>query len=149
MLEESYRQFAQAFATRIVESDFVAAHQMLAPWLIPAVTAQDLQALVQRKIEEVAEANDLEGELHPGSYDIDWNSSTLEDLKRQPSYREPRQIPEEINEENYRQWMVIQFRPGQREQDELGIDVWLDWWMMLVDVKGEPRIGFFEIEDPD
>ena len=45
--------------------------------------------------------------------------------------------------------MVIQFQPSEAEQDELGIDAWLDWWMMLVDVEGELRIGYFEIEDPD
>jgi hypothetical protein len=45
--------------------------------------------------------------------------------------------------------MVIQFMPNHEEQDELGIDAWLDWWMILVEVEGAYRIGFFEIEDPD
>lgn len=148
-MREAYKEYAQTFATRIIESDFVAAHKMLAPWLMQTVTPQQLQALIQKEVQEVAEANELEGELHPSSCEIDFNSSTLKDLKAPISYREARPIPEEINEENYRQWMVIQFQPSKQEQDDLGIDAWLDWWMILVELDGEHRIGFFEIEYPD
>lgn len=149
MLEKPYRQFAETFAAKIIDSDFVAAHEMLAPWLMRSVTPEQLRRLIQKEVQEVAEANELEGDLHPSSYEIDSNICTLRDLKAAPSYKEPRHIAEEINEENFRQWMVIQFQPSEQEQDELGIDAWLDWWMMLVDVQGELRIGFFEIEEPD
>ena len=149
MLEQPYRQFAHTFATRIIESDFAGAHKLLAPWLMQSVTPDQIRAMIKKEVQEVAEANELEGEMHPTSYEIDSNSCSLSDLKEIPSYREPRQISDQINEETYRKWMVIQFQPSEAEQDELGIDAWLDWWMMLVDVEGELRIGYFEIEDPD
>jgi hypothetical protein len=122
---------------------------MFASWLIRAVTPQQLRESIEQEVKEVAEANELEGGLHPTSYEIDSNTCSLEDLKKPPSYREPRRIPEEVNEENYRQWMVVQFQPAPEEQDELGIDAWLDWWMLLVEEDGELKIGFFEIEGPD
>src|ERR1051325_6532771 len=149
MLDPAYREFAQTFATRIIESDFIGAHQLLAPWLQQTMTAEQIREVIQKQIQEVAEANELEGEFHPSHFEIDSNSCKLDDLKGEMSYREPRPIPNEVTAENFRQWMVIQFMPNHEEQDELGIDAWLDWWMILVEVEGEYRIGFFEIEDPD
>ena len=149
MLNPAYRQFAQTFATRIIQSDFDGAHQLLAPWLRQMVSAEQIRALIQKEVQEVAEANELEGEFNPGDFNIDSNSCTLDDLKEEMSFRESRQITQEVTAENFRQWMVIQFMPTQQEHDELGIDAWLDWWMIVVEIEGEYRIGFFEIEDPD
>lgn len=149
MLKRAYKDFAQAFAVNIIELDFVAAHRMLAPWLMNSITPEQLRRLIHKEVQEVAEANEIEGEYHPGSYEIDSNICTLQDLKETPSYRDARQIAEQVNEENYRQWMVIQFQPTQQEQEELDIDAWLDWWMIVVEVEGELRMGYFEIEDPD
>lgn len=149
MLNPDYKQFAQAFATRIIQSDFIGAHQLLAPWLRQTVSAEQIRALIQKQVQEVAEANELEGEFHPSAFEIDSNRCTLDQLKEQESFREPRQIPQGVIAENFRQWMVIEFMPNEQEQDELGIDAWLDWWMIVVEIEGEYRIGFFEIEDPD
>ena len=149
MLKPAYSDFAQLFANKIIESDFLAAHQMLAPWLMNSITPEQLRWLIQKEVQAVAEINELEGEYHPSSYELDSNSCTLQALKEELSYRETRQIVKEINERNYRQWMVIQFQPTEQEQYDLGIDAWLDWWMLLVDVAGELKIGFFELEDPD
>ena len=149
MIDKTYEEFARDFATRVIESDFVAAHRMLAPWLAAVVTPQQIHDLIKKGVEEVKEANDLDGELHPTSFQIDYNSCTLQDLKEMPSYREARKISEEVNDQNFRQWMVIEFQPTEQEQDDLGIDAYLDWWMMLVDVAGEIKIGYFDIEDPD
>jgi hypothetical protein len=149
MIDKTYEEFARAFATRVIESDFAAAHRMLAPWLAATIAPEQIQEMIKKEVEAVKEANELEGELHPTSYQIDYNSCTLQDLKEMRSYREARKISEEINDRNFRQWMVVQFQPTEQEQDDLGIDAYLDWWMMLVHVGGEIKIGYFEIEDPD
>ena len=75
----------------------------------------------------------------------------IHDLRKPRTYvtsrRSNESLPPEITEENFRKWMVIQFTPA--PEDELDVDAWFDWWMMLVEVGGEYRIGYFEIEDPD
>jgi hypothetical protein len=149
MLESAYQDFGQTFANLIIKSDYSAAYQMLAPWLQINITQEQLCWLIRQEIQAVAEANELEGEYQPTHYELDSNSCTLQNLKQDYSYRIARQIADEITEQNYRQWMVIQFQPTEQQQYDLGIDAWLDWWMLLVDVDGELKIGFFEIEEPD
>ena len=149
MLDPACREFAEAFATRIIESDFDGAHRLLAPWLRQTVTPEHLRELIQKEVLEVAEANELDGDFHPSHFELDSNHCTLDNLKEDMSWREARPIPDEVTAENFRQWMVIEFMPTRQDQDELGIDAWLDWWMLVVAAEGEYRIGFFEIEDPD
>lgn len=146
-INEQYREFAAGFARAVIAKDFTSAHRMLAAWLRPSVTAEGLARLIEEKVAEIAEANELEGELHPGSYEIDWNISSLQDLRGMPSYAEPRTIPAEVTEENYRQWMVIQFQP--KEDEDLDIDAYLDFWIIVVEEGGEHKIGYYEIEYPD
>lgn len=146
-LNPIYRDFAERFADAIVAKDFSAAHQLLAPWLQKSVTPKYLAQIIQDKVKEIAEANELDGEFHPGSYEIDWNTCSLEDLNSPRSFEEDRSIPEEVTDKNYRQWMVIQFQPG---KEEMEIDAYLDWWMAVVEQEdGEYKIGYFEIEYPD
>ena len=57
------------------------------------------------------------------------------------------QIPEEITQENYRKRLVVEFTPS--EEEEIDVDAWLDFWMIVVEEDGKMRIGYFEIEDPD
>jgi hypothetical protein len=146
-LNKSYRKFAAQFAEAVIAKDFTTAHQMLAPWLRRSVTPQQLSRIIKEKVNEIAEANELGGDLHPGSYQIDWNISTLEDLRTPPSYGDERSIPAEVTDKNFRQWMVIQFQP--KEEEELEIDAYLDWWMMVVEEGGEQKIGYYEIDYPD
>jgi len=150
-VEESYKQFAEAFAHSIVRLDYSAAHKMLAPWLQSEITPERLRQFVETELKEVAEGFDLEEIIYPKAYNVDGNSCSLNDLRKPRTYvtsrRSNESLPPEITEENFRKWMVIQFTPA--PEDELEVDAWFDWWMMLVEVGSEYRIGYFEIEDPD
>jgi hypothetical protein len=39
--------------------------------------------------------------------------------------------------------------PAEGEDAELDVDAWFDFWMALVEIEGEYKIGYFEFEDPD
>ena len=150
-MEESYRQFADAFAHSIIRLDYSAPHKMLAPWLQPVITPERLREFVETELQEVAAGFGLEDIIYPKAYQVDGNSCSLRDLREPRSYvtsrRSHESLPPEVTEENFRKWMVIQFTPA--PEDELEVDAWFDWWMMLVEVDGELRIGYFELEDPD
>ncbi|HEX8891304.1 MAG TPA: hypothetical protein VF779_19305 [Pyrinomonadaceae bacterium] len=150
-MEEAYKQFADAFAHSILRLDFSAAHKMLAPWLKDEITPERLRLFVETELKEVAAGFDLEEIIYPKAYHADGNSCSLDDLRSARSYitsrRSNESIPTEVTEENFRKWMVIQFTPA--PEGELEMDAWFDFWMMLVEVGGEYRIGYFEFEDPD
>ena len=150
-MEESDRQFADTFAHSIIRMDYAAAHRMLASWLQPEVTPERLREFVETELKAVAEGFDLEEIIYPKAYHADGNSCSLNELRAERSYatsrRSSESVPPEVTEENFRKWMVIQFTPA--PEDGLDVDAWFDWWMILVEVDGEYRVGYFEIADPD
>lgn len=155
MLDPAYRKFAEEFAAKINSQDFEAAHRCFAPWLRGEITPEVLRQEVERELRETADAAGLEELIYPKSFEIDSNTCTIDDLReiktREYAYgrRVRRAIPDEITSENFRQWMVIQFTPAEGEDAELDLDAWFDFWMAIVDVGGEYKIGYFEFEDPD
>jgi hypothetical protein len=146
-LKKSHRDFAGRFARAIIAKDYAAAHRMLAPWLQRSLTPARLAEVIEAEVKEIADINEIGADVHPKTYQIDSNICTLEDLKGFRSYAEDRIIAPEVTDENFRKWMVIQFQPS--EDEELDVDAYLDWWMILVEQDGEYSIGYFEIEDPD
>ena len=148
-MEEAYKAFGQAFGRAIVAKDFTAAHGMLAPWLQREITPAALQQEIEGECAEFRELYELPEDtpLYPADFTMDGNSSTMEDLKAEPSYRQGRSIPPEVTTENFRKWMVIEFLPDPEE--EMEFDAYFDWWMIVVDVDGQQKVGYYEIEDPD
>ncbi|MEW6211838.1 MAG: hypothetical protein AB1631_26005 [Acidobacteriota bacterium] len=155
MLDPAYLKFAEEFAAKINAVDFEAAHHCFAPWLRGEITPEVLRQEVEAELRETADAAGLEELIYPESFEIDSNTCTIDDLRdlktREYAYgrRVRRDIPDEITSENFRQWMVIQFTPAEGEDAELDVDAWFDFWMAIVDVDGEYKIGYFEFEDPD
>lgn len=154
MLDPAYHKFAEEFARKINAGDFQAAKLFLAPWLRGEITPDGLREMVETELRETGDAAGLEELIYPKDFQIDSNICTIDELReiRKRGYynrRTERAISDEITSENFRQWLVIQFTPAEGEDAELDIDAWFDFWMAIVDVDGEYRIGYFEFEDPD
>ena len=51
------------------------------------------------------------------------NASQLPSLREKPSWKpEPRPIPADVTEGNFRQWMTIQLQTSDEDQQALGLD---------------------------
>jgi hypothetical protein len=168
-MEDAYKQFAAEFAAAVCAKDYQAAQGMLAPWLQQTIAPAKLQEMIEREIREVCEAAELEEPAYPEAWDIDGNSSTLESLRDPSSFISTRNsgwlhgegqgysgagdivkpIAADVTAENFRQWLCIQFMPNEDAQGDLDIDAFVDFWMALVEVNGQYKIGYFELEDPD
>jgi hypothetical protein len=162
-----YKEFADTFARALVARDFDKAHAMLADWLQPKVSAATLQAMVEKEIREVCEANEVTEEVYLKEWQITGNSCSLESLRDPKIYTSVRNsgwlgkqkkdgsgelvtpVAKEFTDEMFRQWLVIQFILDEATQYRLGFDAYMDFWFALAEVNGEYRIGYFEIEDPD
>lgn len=168
-MEEAYKQFANAFARVVVAKDYHTAHAMLADWLQRMITPTMLQEMIETEIRETCEAAGLKELVYPDDWQVDGNSSTLEDLKQLRSYTSARNsgwlgepkanfsidddlvkpIADEFSAVHFRQWLCIQFMPNPEAQGDLEIDAFFDFWMAVAEVNGEYKIGYFELEDPD
>jgi hypothetical protein len=162
-----YKKFADTFAEAVIAKDYNKAHAMLADWLQPRVSAATLQAMIEKEIREVCEANEIDEEVYPTEWRVDGNESTLESISQPQIYTSVRNsgwlgkqqkdsagqlvtpVAQEFTEGQFRKWLSIQFMPDDDTQERLGFDAYLDFWMALAEVNGEYRIGYFEIEDPD
>jgi hypothetical protein len=146
--QKLYESFATDFAAKIVTQDFSAAHQFLAPWLQAEISPGDLKAAIDHRLWEMNEVWEIEELIYPAEFSVSWNSSTFQSLKEPMSWREPRNFSDELNDENFRQWMIIQFLPDDNDE-RVELDAWFDFWFVLIEFEGKLKIGFFEFEDPD
>jgi hypothetical protein len=147
-MKEEYKEFAQKFAQTMVDEDFKAAHAFFAPWLQKEISPENFRAQIEKWLREINEVWCIEELIFPDAFDIDGNSSTLSSLKEKESWREPRKFSDEVTEENFRRWMVIEFLPGAADE-RIELDGWFDFWFALIETGGELRIGFFELTDVD
>lgn len=147
-MKEEYKEFAVKFAQTIVDADFEAAHKFFAPWLREEVSVSDFRKIIENYLREMNEVWEIKELFFPDEFEISYNSSSLESLREDHGWREPRKISDEVTTENFRKWIVIQFLP--REDDErFEFDGWFDFWFILVETNGEFGIGYFELADVD
>jgi hypothetical protein len=148
-MEEPYKQFADRFAKAVVAKDYLTAHSLLADWLQPTVSAAKLQEMIEKEIQEVCEANEIEEMVYPDDWTVDGNSSTLESLRQERSFISARHsawlgepkadfsgkddlvkpIAEAFTADLFRKWLCIQFMPNPDALEDLGIDAfWISGW---------------------
>lgn len=143
----AYRELAGRFGDAIVEQDYEAAWALFAPWLREAVSAYDLEDLVQAKIDEVAEIIGVSRSAHPGAYVTAEGEESLEDLRAARPLEPPRRIPAEVTLGNFRNWLRVRFTPGGAPGVE--IDAWFDAWLLVVEAEDELRVGYLEVADAE
>lgn len=79
---------------------------------------------------------------------VSGNTSTLASLREKPSFKpQPRPIPAEVTEQNFRYWMTIQLQCSDEQQEELELDFLTDFWLIVVEVDGQMKIGYWS-HDP-
>jgi hypothetical protein len=137
-MEKAFEEVGAQFAERIIRREFEPARDLLAPWLRGAINAEQLEAVVREGCGPLPA---------PGEFELDGNSCMLEDLEVDEFSPPTRPLPPEITNENFRKWMVIQFKPDPAQ--ETGYDACFDLWMALVDVDGALKIGYMEATGAD
>jgi hypothetical protein len=110
----------------------------LAPWLQADFSPERLKRTLDPR---------YDGMPAPKEFTLDGNSCGLEDLEPNEFGPLTQPLPFEITKENYRKWMVIEFKPDPGENT--GFDACLDLWMAVVEISGALKIGYFEPADPD
>lgn len=146
--QKLYESFAADFAKKVVAQDFTAAHQFLAPWLQKEMSPDDLRTKFEAELWEMNGYWEIEELIYPADFSVSWNSSTLESLKEPMSWRETRKFSDELTDKNFRQWMVIEFLPDE-DDARIEFDGWFDFWLVVAEINGELKIGYFEFEDVD
>ena len=144
-MDPVHQQFAEELGAAVLARDFDAAHAMLAPWLQRETTPAGLRETIEARLREMMEYAGCDELTYPVGFDVDGNSSTVDDLRKERSWAPPRPIPAEVTPENFRKWACIQFLAD----DDVDIDAWFDLWMIMVEVDGRYGVGYFELEDPD
>lgn len=130
----TFKGFAERFAAAVVAKDFAAAQSMLCTPLRKEFSAKKLATLIGK-------ASKHSGP--PDAFEYSDNDTTAKDLRDGGHEFSP--LPAHVADANFRRWCCLQFLPGEESET----DACFDWWMALVEEKGELRIGFFQILDAD
>lgn len=147
-MKEEFEKLASNFAKAIIAEDFDSAHAHFASWLKEEVSPEDLQSAIEAWLLEINKVWGIEELIYPADFSIGGNSSLLKSLKENYDWREPRKFSPELTDENFRQWMFIQFLPDENDE-RVDLDAWLDFWMAVAEENSELKIGYFELEDVD
>ncbi len=147
-LKENYNNFAADFARTIITQDFAAAHQFLAPWLQLEMSTSDLQAKFEKELWSMNEVWEIDELIYPVDFSIDSNPSSLASLKAERDWSDSRNFSLQLSDENFRQWMVIEFLPDENDP-RTEMDGWFDFWMAVVEIENNLKIGYFEFLDVD
>lgn len=137
-----YRKFAGNFAKMIISQEFNQAFEYFAPWLQTKISAKEFRKKIEKELQEMNEVWEIEQIIYPEAFEISFNPCSFSELKKIANF------PKEITDENFRQWMIIQFLPDE-EDERIEFDAWFDFWFAIVELKGELKIGHFEFADPD
>jgi hypothetical protein len=151
--ENRVEKVAADFARAIIDDNFKAAHNLLAPWLQMQVTAKKLQNIFKKQfIDDVAPAdfaisgnNAQLNELreHYQEYHGDDVPKTLATAKEFGAWGPPSiHIADEITADNFRQWLSLEFTP--EAEHASGLDYCLRLWLIVVDVDGVMTVGHLE-----
>jgi hypothetical protein len=137
-MEKAFEDIGSRFARSVIARDLQSARDCLAPWLRADFSVAQLNAILEPRYEGMPE---------PAQFSLDGNSCSLDDLEPN-DYGAPTQpLPSDITKENYRKWMVIEFKPD--AEKNTSYDACLDLWMAVVEVEGAMKIGYLEAADPD
>ena len=136
-MEKAFEDLGSRFARSVIAKDMQSANQCLAPWLRADFFPAKLNAFVEPRYEGP----------EPAQFSLDGNSCSLEDLEPERGGVPSQPLPPEITKENYRKWMVIEFKPDPNKNT--GYDACVDLWMAVVEVEGTMKIGYLEAADPD
>jgi HD superfamily phosphohydrolase len=140
--EIMYRNFSESFANTIISREFDRALQYFAPWLQNEFSTEDFRKTIENELQEMNKIWEIEQIIYPESFEISTNPCSFSELKKIVKF------PKELTDENFRQWMVIQFLPDE-EDERIEFDGWFDLWLAIVELNGELRIGHFEIKEVD
>ena len=141
---ENFKGFAADFSQTIIDQDFTAAHQFLALWLQNEISSDDLKAKFEAELWEMNCYWDISELIYPQKFHLEWNSCDWQTVKKYANHEPNLEMSEEI----FRKWMAIEFLPDENDE-RIEFDGWFDFWLAIVEINGELKIGYFEFEDVD
>ena len=144
-MDDAHKEIAGELARAVIARDYEAACGLFASWLRETTPPERFRELVEERLGEMMQYAGCEELTYPVDFEVDGNSSTIDQLREHRSYAPDRPIPGEITGENFRKWLCIQFLAG----DDVDIDAWFDFWAIVVEENGRLALGYFELEEPD
>ena len=133
-MDSQAQALCDALAKHIVDRRFTDSHELLAPWVRDAMTAADLQRMIDA-------AN--EGLPAPRTWTVDEGFLGVDDLREADPYGPPSEpVSAKVTTDNFRGWLCIQFKPEASEDDDA--NVCFDLWLAAVEESGVCRVGYVE-----
>lgn len=138
-MDDRCASLCNTMARLVVTRDFGGVHALLAPWLRPAMSPEDIERMTAAQSEGLAHP--------PHSWTIGEGLAGLEDLRTPDPYGPPSNpLPAQITPANFRGWLHIQFLPDPAVHDEQ--NVCYDLWLAAVEEGGTCLAGYVEAWEP-
>lgn len=122
--------------------------EMLAPWLQEKYSTTQVQAFFENEYKSTLAFSKIKELHHPEDPEpsVDGNTHTKATDLRQPEAgaARHRELAPEVTDEIVRYWMSLTLNCSEEQQSELELDNLGEFWMLVVEWKGELCVGYWE-----
>ena len=132
-MEDRFRAFGTSLSRAIIDKDYAAAEQLLAPWLSVSALRDGVDDRIRQMCEEWA--------VGPTLYPADC-ALKLEYLRDDDEHV----LPPQLTDDNFKYWLSMQFVPAEGAAE---FDAFFDLWIAIVEHDGALRAGYLWFTDPD
>jgi hypothetical protein len=143
-LEDRVIKFGFRLAYLAISREWGLVHEKLAPWLQARLNEEGVRNFFEDDYYQILSNAGIEMMHYPTVPYVSVHSTSLETLREMSSWKNlSRQIPSEITEENFRQWMLIQLQCSEEQIDEINLEYLTEFWLIVVEVNGEFKVGYW------
>jgi hypothetical protein len=129
---------ADMFAVAIIQANYEAAHELLAPWLQPLWSASLLRERVEAEYALVANSSPAHVLPPPGGYQASASHLALGEIRRNAT------IADEVTEQNFVGWRILEISPEEEDSRLTDVDILLSCHMAIVKIESAEKIGYLE-----
>jgi len=147
-MDDDIRSFGENLARSILARDWVAVHELLAPWLRATMSADLVRAFFEDEYRSTLQANGVE-ELRYPEYpepSVDGNNFMNASKLREPidfMGGKVRAVSPEVTDENMRYWMKLQLQCSDEQMEKLNFDTFCETWIAIVTTPVGLRVGYW------
>lgn len=143
-MPEDTENLINAFGNALVRRDHEALDVLLAPWISVAAALE----VVGSAVRSMAEDWDVSGDVWPTAAHGSTGSLDYEALRAHSDFPPGRDIPVEVDRENYAGWCVVTLEPS-ADDESIEFDAYCDIWFAAVRLPDGLHVGSIEAVDPD
>jgi uncharacterized protein (DUF934 family) len=147
-MDDEVRAFGMELGKRALAREWSSVREMLAPWLRPRYTVDEVRTFFEDEYRATLSANGIDGLRYPeyAEPELGGNGFTKATQLREPisfAGGKVRAVAPEVTDDNVRWWLRLQLTCSDEQMEAFGFDYFCEVWMAVVDTEEGLKVGYW------